>query len=277
MNTYEAKKAARIERLRARAEKKRQVAEANGLDLFSEEKSGIPLGQPILVGHHSERRHRRHLERIENRVRKGMEAGRQASELEERAAAAETRTAIDSDNPEASTLIADKIKKLETERDRYKMLNALMRASVDCVDPVFVLTGKIMEKFPDVRDARQMAVNLLTPDFAGRIGIPAYRLTNLGAEIRRLKKRAAVVEVVQSSDAFESYKVGEILVELMNGQIQVEFPWKPNEATRDKLKRSPIALKWSSYSGRWVRKHTATTCGEWFKKALREALEQAAP
>lgn len=33
----------------------------------------IPLGQPILVGHHSERRHRRDLDRADNLMRKGIE------------------------------------------------------------------------------------------------------------------------------------------------------------------------------------------------------------
>lgn len=70
MSTYEERKTARIERMRARAAKLQETADKNGLHLFSEEHSGIPLGQPILVGHHSERRHRRHLERIESRVRK---------------------------------------------------------------------------------------------------------------------------------------------------------------------------------------------------------------
>ena len=120
MNAYESKKAARVERLRARAEKKRQFAEGKDLSLFGESRSGIPLGQPILVGHHSERRHRRHLERIENTVRRGYEALEKAQELESRADAAESRTAIDSDNPEAVRLIEEKIKKLEANVEKSK-------------------------------------------------------------------------------------------------------------------------------------------------------------
>ncbi|MFJ5927974.1 DUF3560 domain-containing protein [Kitasatospora sp. NPDC092948] len=34
---------------------------------------GIPFGQPVLVGHHSERRHRRDLERIDNGMRRSIE------------------------------------------------------------------------------------------------------------------------------------------------------------------------------------------------------------
>jgi hypothetical protein len=49
---------------------------------------GIPAGQPILVGHHSERRHRRDLERAENLRRKGSAEADKAEYLEQRADAA---------------------------------------------------------------------------------------------------------------------------------------------------------------------------------------------
>lgn len=42
---------------------------------------GIPFGQPILVGHHSQRRHERDLERIDRHLRKGLEAHRGAERL----------------------------------------------------------------------------------------------------------------------------------------------------------------------------------------------------
>lgn len=45
----------------------------------------IPLGQPILVGHHSERRHRRDLERIQDLASKSMGISRLAEENERRA------------------------------------------------------------------------------------------------------------------------------------------------------------------------------------------------
>lgn len=82
---YEERKRARIERMLERAGRLEEFSKKNTLSLYGEASSGIPLGQPILVGHHSEKRHRRHLERIENRVRKGFEAGEKARELRSRA------------------------------------------------------------------------------------------------------------------------------------------------------------------------------------------------
>jgi hypothetical protein len=48
----------------------------------------IPLGQPILVGHHSEARHRRDLAKIDNHMRAGVEAMDRAKHYQQRAAAA---------------------------------------------------------------------------------------------------------------------------------------------------------------------------------------------
>ena len=56
------RKAARVQ-----VEASRLHAESNKLA------SVVPFGQPILVGHHSERRHRRLLERVHAKTRKGFE------------------------------------------------------------------------------------------------------------------------------------------------------------------------------------------------------------
>ncbi|THA53267.1 DUF3560 domain-containing protein [Streptomyces sp. A1136] len=50
--------------------------------------SAIPFGQPILVGHHSEKRHRRDLDRIDSNMRKGIDEGNRADHWAGRADAA---------------------------------------------------------------------------------------------------------------------------------------------------------------------------------------------
>lgn len=50
---------------------------------------GIPMGQPILVGHHSERRHRRDIERMHNGMRRSIAEERKAEHYAERAETAE--------------------------------------------------------------------------------------------------------------------------------------------------------------------------------------------
>lgn len=101
MNSYEQKQEQRRERLVATASSLREKANSHlRIGFGGEEATGIPLGQPILVGHHSERRHRRDLERLDNHVRKGVEALKDADRLDEAASAIGTG-GISSDDPDA--------------------------------------------------------------------------------------------------------------------------------------------------------------------------------
>ena len=71
----------------------------------------IPAGQPILVGHHSERRHRRDLDRAESLRRRGMAEADRAEYHEERAEAAERFQA----RRESIPTTLRRIEKLEAE------------------------------------------------------------------------------------------------------------------------------------------------------------------
>jgi Domain of unknown function (DUF3560) len=80
----------------------------------------IPPGQPILVGHHSERRHRRTLERSQNAAFKALEVGREA-EATARRAAAVGKAAAHSETP---AVTGRRIERLETElRDITRKLD----------------------------------------------------------------------------------------------------------------------------------------------------------
>lgn len=87
--TYQEKKEARIDRYRERA----QRARVKGKDLQNtadKMASVIPFGQPILVGHHSEKSDRNYRKRIWNKMDKATEAQSKAEHYEKRAEAAET-------------------------------------------------------------------------------------------------------------------------------------------------------------------------------------------
>lgn len=79
------RKHAIAETTRARAEA--AAAEAKQIS------AGIPFGQPILVGHHSEGRHRRDLDRVDRALRRRYEEGQEADLLEDQAQAIEAREA----------------------------------------------------------------------------------------------------------------------------------------------------------------------------------------
>lgn len=53
--------------------------------------SGIPFGQPVLVGHHSESRHRNALRRQDSKIRKSIEEDDKAKYWEQRASHVEYR------------------------------------------------------------------------------------------------------------------------------------------------------------------------------------------
>jgi hypothetical protein len=75
---------ARSEFLRDRAQRRRDAADTSW-QASRRTAEGIPLGQPILVGHHSERRHRRDLERIQDLASKSVEEPRAADADQRRA------------------------------------------------------------------------------------------------------------------------------------------------------------------------------------------------
>ena len=113
--------AARADRMDSRAEKRSAEAQRRfeASDL-REEKSGIPFGQPILVGHHSERKHRNAIERAHQNLGKGEEAQRDA----ERAQDAAERARRTASGAESKTTIGNRIEKNERDlRDIDRKLN----------------------------------------------------------------------------------------------------------------------------------------------------------
>lgn len=121
------------------------------------------------------------------------------------------------------------------------------------------------------KSSNEFACELMAENRFGGIGFRSFELTNTNAEIRRLKKR--LIELEKISDGFETFEVNNIYVELVDGQIQVSMPNKPNKESRSLLKSYPASLKWSSYSKKWVRKHTGST-GDNYRKALKNVLEK---
>ena len=123
MNDYEEKKQARIDRYRERAERARQ--QSNHLSHESVSMLGhIPPGQPVLVGHHSERGHRKLLERSDRKMEQSVAASEKADYYENKARAAESNTAISSDDPAALEKLQAKLARLQEKQAFMKTVNA---------------------------------------------------------------------------------------------------------------------------------------------------------
>ena len=106
----------RVDALKTKAERRSAAADAaweaekHARDLLP------PLGQPILVGHHSERRHRKAIERADNTIRKAFDATDAAEETTRRAEAAAGTTAF----RYSPSVIRRRIGRLEAELRRFE-------------------------------------------------------------------------------------------------------------------------------------------------------------
>jgi hypothetical protein len=94
-----------------------------------EEATGIPFGQPILVGHHSERRHRNAIDRIDRNMRAAADNSRKAATMSSRAdnIDAANDAAIYDDDPDALDRLRAKLARLEARREHIKTTNAAYR------------------------------------------------------------------------------------------------------------------------------------------------------
>ncbi|HEV7768140.1 MAG TPA: DUF3560 domain-containing protein [Thermoanaerobaculia bacterium] len=117
MNTYERKQEDKRERLRAAAEKRRSASQT----LYSagqQALEAIPFGQPIHVGHHSERSDRAYRARAVGKIDRSFQLSAEAEKLEARADSVGTG-GISSDDPQA-------IDKLRTKLDGLREIHAAM-------------------------------------------------------------------------------------------------------------------------------------------------------
>jgi hypothetical protein len=126
--TYREKRERKAERLRSWADGRDAKADAahDRVDAIVER---IPFGQPILVGHHSERGARADQRRIEAGMNAACENAAKAAEMRSRAdnIEAQARTSIYSDDPDALEALRLKLEGLEAKREIIKTRNAAFR------------------------------------------------------------------------------------------------------------------------------------------------------
>ncbi|WP_029921967.1 DUF3560 domain-containing protein [Nevskia soli] len=236
MNSYEMKQQARRERLMARAQRLRAVAE--GLAQRARERAAvIPFGQPILVGHHSEKRDRNYRQRISRAFEK-------AAELERLAQATAARAdgvglgGVSSDDPEAVTKLKAQVQELEARQEQMKAANRALRYGDD--------SGLQALGF----SATQI-IELKKPDFCGRTGFPDYALKNNGANIRRVQRRIEALSQKQESTTREVKGV-QVIEDADENRLCLVFQGKPEESVRRLLRTRGFV--WSPTRTAWVRK-----------------------
>ena len=168
--TYRERRLNRAERLRDWAEK-REAKSASAFQSARRIADGIPFGQPILVGHHSERHHRADIARIDSGMRRGIEHQDMAQSMNSRAYEIDRQAdhAIYRDDPDAIERLTEKIAGLEAKREQIKAKNAAFRKAHKAE----------LAAMPSAYERDQAMPH------------QAYELQNLGGNISRERERLA--------------------------------------------------------------------------------------
>lgn len=241
MNHYEARQEARRERLLGAAD--RQEAEATArLERARSHVEGIPFGQPILVGHHSEKRHRAALRRHDQNMRKFSEAYNRAKELRGMAASVGTG-GISSDDPDAIIKLQRKLDSLREWHEKAVAVNKAYRKR----DHAALAALGVDESALTALDAKiENAYSWEKQPYV------KWQLSNNSAEMRRLEKRIAELREREATEPAEPVQIGNITIseDATENRVMLEFP-KELIHVREALKRA--GYRWSPTRTAWVR------------------------
>jgi hypothetical protein len=257
---YEARQEARRDRFAALAVK-HAIAAADSMNAYHRIADMIPLGQPILVGHHSERKHRRAIARMDANIAASVNHDKAAAHYADRAENY-GKHGISSDDPDAVDKLAEKLAGMERDRDDMKRINAHYRKH-QTLDGCPGLEADDIERMK-----RDMARDWRTNPKP----FETFQFSNVSANIRRVKDRIKELQTAEAAadveKKFDAYTYREDAAE---NRVMFFFPGKPDDATRAQLKRN--AFKWSPSRGAWVRQ--LNNAGKYAAKVVMKAIDAA--
>lgn len=226
----------RYEQLSTQAAEKSSECAGNSINMLS----GLGAGQPILVGHHSEVKHRRLLERSDNAMRRAVEEDKKSRYYAEKAASVGT-AGISSDDENAIEKLNDKLQSLVKMQDKMKLINKqYKKGGWDAITAV-----------PET-EVKQLKQKLALFTYYPK-PYPSFELTNNNARINATKMRLAALQRMKTIEVkTEDYDTFVFRVE--DNRVQFVFEGKPEQKVREVLKRH--AFKWSPTRGAWVRQLT---------------------
>lgn len=242
----------RKEKQEARAERYREYAEnaekraAAAFNASNEAVANIPLGQPILVGHHSEKAHRRALERSNGAMMRSVHESEKAAYYRQKAEAVESNDNIYLGDDDAIERLEEKIAALSAKQEKMKAVNKLMRSKKSDDEKLAILL--------ELGFSEIVAKNVV----ANNSTYPAYCLTNNNAKINAAKKQLEKAKSLAGKEDRE-YEAGDLTIEecYSENRVRVYFPGKPDDEMRTQLKRNgfrwaPSMRCWQAYINRWT-------------------------
>lgn len=245
MTTYAEKQEARRTRLENASERARAKSTAyyRKADM-SEDATRIPFGQPILVGHHSEGKHRAALKRADNAMRASIEADKRAKDLAHKAASVGS-AGISSDDETAPDQLAAKVAQLSDLQSRMVAMNTAWRAYQKNPEAAAFLALSLMD---------QERVKNFKAEYSWQKGpFESFQLTNNNAKLKNAKVRLAQLTKARQAETRETtFSTGLRAVEnVEDNRVQLFFPEKPTEDMRKLLKSR--GFRWAPSVGAWQR------------------------
>lgn len=250
-NQYEERLEERRDRYEVRSEAASQRSDA-AYQSSRRATSGIPLGQPIMVGHHSEGRHRSAIARSDAGMRKSIDEQKKAEYYTERAASAGSG-GIDSTDPDAIRKLMLKLLNLQIGQEVKKAANSIVRSKAK----KYPTQESKIPALVDLGFSEAEANGLFVGDFCGRIGFPKYELSNNSANMKRIKQRIqSVGSLAKIEDKEYSFFDGWLTVKVdkEEGRVFLSNNDKPSGEVRSIYKSN--GYKWSPSNEVWSRKLT---------------------
>lgn len=233
----------RRERLERRIEKRRDWAvRAEGrsqrdFNLSQSLVANIPMGQPILVGHHSEKAHRRVLDRSWNALGRSVAETRLAERHESVADNLEVHLerSIFSDDDNAIEALEARIAEMEAQRERMKTINKLYKKN----------DAEGLAKMGLTLETLKAKLAAAGGYWGGAPHLP-YELSNLGQRIQKDKKRIEQIRSQKAQLASAADEGGVKIERHDGGWASVTFAEKPERSILNDLKAA--GFHWSNPS-----------------------------
>nr|DAO43596.1 MAG TPA: protein of unknown function (DUF3560) [Caudoviricetes sp.] len=169
---------------------------------------------------------------------------------------------IKSDDENAIEKLQEKVDGLREQQEQMKAANKALRMS-DAEKGYTLLR--------DMGYTDQQIAELRKPDYCGRIGYPAYLLSNNNANIRRLEERIKSLQATKSKGTQESEnQFFKVVENTENMRLQLFFEGKPEPEVREVLKSN--GFKWAPSQGAWQRQ--LTTNAKYALKSVIKKLEE---
>ena len=195
------------ERRERRAERRQEWAEGRESKAGSAHASahaitdGIPLGQPILVGHHSEKGHRREIEKAHNAHERGMDHSKMARKHREAASTIEHQLdqSVYRDDHDVVERLETRIAGNEAIRDRRKAINRWIQkdgwrsrsvpfdiSNDEAQRAAKTISGCVKAMSLTADEKKEVMAAL---QFSRYLGYPPYAIAGLSSKIKKDRDR----------------------------------------------------------------------------------------